>query len=92
MPQPETAGERAAVKIGLRPADGLERIPARRLPSLEPRPSGGRGRLARRALLGGAGLATVVGAYLAVQHIGLERIGDALVRSSARVGAARRWR
>src|SRR4051812_18477351 len=80
-PQPETATERAAVKIGLKPADGLERIPARRLASLEPAPAGGRGRLARRALLGGAGLATVTGSYLAVQHIGMERIGDALVRS-----------
>jgi phosphatidylinositol alpha-mannosyltransferase len=82
VPQPETVGERAAVKIGFKPADGLERIPARRLPSLEPVPAGGRrGRLARRLLLGGAGLATVVGSYLAVQHIGLQRIGDTLVRS-----------
>src|SRR3954452_15268217 len=81
VPQPETTTERAAVKIGLKPADGLERIPARRLPSLEPVPSGGRGRLARRALLGGAGLATVLGSYLAVQHIGMQRIGDTLVRS-----------
>ena len=82
VPQPETAGERAAVKIGLKPADGLERIPARRLPSLEPIPSGGRGRFVRRGLLAGAALTTVVGSYLAVQHIGLQRIGDALVRSS----------
>jgi phosphatidylinositol alpha-mannosyltransferase len=81
VPMPETATERAAVKIGLKPADGLERIPSRRLPSLEPVPPGGRGRFARRALLGGAGLATLVGSYLAVQHIGLQRIGDTLVRS-----------
>jgi len=81
-PQPETVGERAALTLGLRPADGQERIPARRLPSLETAPAGGRGRLARRALLGGAGLATAIGSYLAVQHIGLERIGDSLVRSS----------
>jgi phosphatidylinositol alpha-mannosyltransferase len=38
--------------------------------------------VARRAVLGGAALATGVGAYLAVQHIGLNRIGDALVQSS----------
>ena len=82
-PQPETASERAAIRIGLKPADGLERIPARRLPSLEPLPDRRRrGRFVRRGLLGGAGLATVVGSYLAVQHIGLERIGDSLVRSS----------
>jgi phosphatidylinositol alpha-mannosyltransferase len=82
VPEPTGAVERAAIKIGVRPADGLERIGSRRLPSLEPAPSGGRGRLARRALLGGATLATAVGSYLAVQHIGLERIGDTLVRSS----------
>src|SRR3954447_9150450 len=82
VPQPETATERAAIRVGFKPADGLERIPARRLPSLEPVPAGGRrGRVARRLLLGGAGLTTVVGSYLAVQHIGLQRIGDSLVRS-----------
>ena len=34
-------------------------------------------------------LATAVGSYLAVQHIGLERIGDALVRSQPALGAVR---
>jgi phosphatidylinositol alpha-mannosyltransferase len=82
VPQPETTSERVAIKIGLKPADGLEPIPARRLPSLDPMPAGGRRtRVARRALLGGAGLATAIGSYLAVQHIGLQRIGDSLVRS-----------
>jgi phosphatidylinositol alpha-mannosyltransferase len=38
-------------------------------------------RVARRAALGGATLATAIGSYLAVKHIGPERIGDALVRS-----------
>jgi phosphatidylinositol alpha-mannosyltransferase len=82
VPEPEGAVERAAIKVGVRAADGLRRVPSRRLPSLEPAPAGGRGRLARRALLGGATLATGIGSYLAVQHIGLERIGDTLVRSS----------
>lgn len=82
VPQPEGSLERAAVKIGLKPADGLERVPARRLPSLEPAPAGGRGKLLRRGLLGGAALATLGGSFLAVEHIGLARIGDALVRSS----------
>ena len=41
-----------------------------------------RARRAPRSLLGGAALATAVGSFLAVQHIGLGRIGDALVRSS----------
>ena len=51
----------------------VARARARRRP--RPRSRGAR-------LLGGAALATVAGSYLAVQHIGLERIGDALVRSS----------
>jgi phosphatidylinositol alpha-mannosyltransferase len=81
-PEPAGSVERAAIKIGVRPADGLERIGSRRLPSLEPAPAGGRGRLARRALVGGATVATAVGSYVAVAHIGLARIGDTLVRSS----------
>jgi phosphatidyl-myo-inositol alpha-mannosyltransferase len=82
VPAPEGAVARAAVKVGVLPADGLERVPALRLRSLEPAPSGGRGRLARRALLGGAALGTALGSFLAVEHIGMARIGDALVRSS----------
>ena len=85
VPRPEGAAERTAVRLGVRSADGRERVPARRLPSLEPAPTGhGRPalRVARRALLGGAAVATAVGSYLAVQHIGPGRIGDALVRSS----------
>ena len=51
-------------------------------PRSSPRPRAVAAALARRALLGGAALATAVGSFLAVEHIGLERIGDALVRSS----------
>jgi len=84
-PEPASATRRAAVRVGALPADPQGRAPARRLPSLDPLP-GTRARtamrLARRGLLAGAALATGVGAYLAVQHIGLGRIGDALVRSS----------
>jgi phosphatidylinositol alpha-mannosyltransferase len=82
--QPESAPRRAAIKLGALPADNLPRVPARRLPSLDPLPrSRGRSavRIARRAVLGGATLATVLGSYLAIKHIGPERIGDALVRS-----------
>ena len=82
MPAPETAMRRAAVKIGALPADGLPRVPALRLPSLEPAPERRRGAALRRGAIGLAGLATVVGAVLAVDHIGPARIGDALVRSS----------
>ena len=82
--QPESATRRVAIKVGALPADNLPRVPARRLPSLDPMPRG-RGRtlagVARRAALGGATLTTVLGSYLAIKHIGPERIGDALVRS-----------
>ena len=90
-PAPEGATERAGVRLGAaarrRPG---QRRPARRLPSLEPRRPGGRGRLVARARRSASpALATVAGSYLALQHIGLERIGDALVRSSPAVGARR---
>ena len=50
VPAPEDVLDRAAVRIGLRSADLGPRRPARRLPSLEPRPSRSRraGGLARR--------------------------------------------
>ena len=58
-------------------------MPARRLPSLEPAPARRRGRGSRaRGCSAAPALATAVGAVLAVEHIGLARIGDALVRSS----------
>jgi len=84
VPQPQTAARRVAVRVGALPADNLPPVRARRLPSLDPIPrSRGRVavRLARRAALGGATLATAGGSYLAVKHIGPDRIGDALVRS-----------
>jgi phosphatidyl-myo-inositol alpha-mannosyltransferase len=81
LPEPEGAVRRAAVKVGVSPADGLERVRARRLPSLDPS-ARGYGKLVRRGLVGAASLAAIVASVLAVQHIGLSRIGDALVRSS----------
>ncbi len=39
VPQPEGAVARAAIKVGVLPADGKPRVPARRLPSLEPAPA-----------------------------------------------------
>ncbi len=80
VPAPVGAMQRAAVRIGTVPTDMQPRLPARRLPSLDPVP---RRRLAlRSAVMGVAGLAVAVGAALAVKHIGPSRIGDALVRSS----------
>ncbi len=82
--RPTGALERAAVRVGVRAADG-ERKPARRLPTLEPPVAGAARpalRLLRRALLAGAALATAGGAALALDRIGLEPIGQALLASS----------
>ena len=82
--QPESSMRRAAIKVGALPADNLPHVRAKRLPSLDPMPKSRSRvavRVARRAAVGGATLATVAGSYLAIKHIGPSRIGDALVRS-----------
>ena len=85
VPEPEGAVERAAVRIGVRPADLGPRRPARRLPSLEPAPAG-RGHRAgvalRRAGLGLGAVLAVGGSYLALERIGMDRITHSLVTSS----------
>jgi phosphatidylinositol alpha-mannosyltransferase len=83
VPQPVTAPARAAVKIGLRPADGRPRRPARRLPSLEPLPSSGHRalRIARRAVFGASAAGAAGGTLLALDRIGMRPIGHALVHS-----------
>src|SRR5215212_2167422 len=84
-PRPERVGDRIAVRMGVKPAGGGARIPPRRLPSLEPAPAGGgrtAARVVRRAGMGVAALAAVAGSYVALQHIGLDRIGRSLVTSS----------
>jgi phosphatidylinositol alpha-mannosyltransferase len=80
---PATAPARAAVKIGALPADGRPRSPARRLPSLEPLPSGGHRalRIGRRLVFGAAALGAVGGTLLALDRIGMRPIGHALVHS-----------
>src|SRR4051794_9550925 len=80
VPAPVGAVARAKIKFGAAPADGRPRVPARRLVSLEPA-APRRSLLARRGLVTVAAVAATVGTALAVQHIGLGRIGDALVRS-----------
>ncbi len=82
IPAPVGTAQRTAVRIGLASADLGVRAPARRLPSLEPALPGHTSSVVRRAVLGSAGIATAVGSYLAVRHIGVGRIGDTLVRSS----------
>src|SRR5215208_1557558 len=63
--QPEGTLARAAVRVGALPADGGERAPARRLPTLEPAPEGAPRpamRLARRAAVVAGGLLAAGGA------------------------------
>ena len=86
MPAPE--GSRALVRLGLTPADGV-RVPAVRLPTLEPPPQIGGGRaprpgarLARRAAVGVAGLLAALLAIFAVQRVGVERVGDAMLAAT----------
>jgi phosphatidylinositol alpha-mannosyltransferase len=83
VPAPEGAAARAAVRIGALPADGGPRRPARRLPSLDPVPSGGHRalRVARRVAAAGALAGAGVGVLLALDRIGMRPIGEALVRS-----------
>ena len=82
-PAPEGRIERAAVRIGARAADLKPRVPARRLQSLEPAPSGSRlPRLARRGAFAAAMVvAAALGVY-ALQKIGLQHIASALISSS----------
>ena len=84
VPQPDGAAERAAVRIGLRSADLGPRRPARRLPSLEPAPAPARraGVLLRRAAIVLAALGAAGGSYLALERIGVDRVGHTLVTSS----------
>ena len=87
MPAPDGAAARAAARLGLMPADGV-RVPAVRLPTLEPLPqsAGGAPRAGARLLRRGAiGLAAVLAVALAIfglQKIGLERIGESLLAAT----------
>jgi phosphatidylinositol alpha-mannosyltransferase len=84
--EPHGTARRAAVRVGALPADLAPRRPARRLPSLESRPtSGGRSRvvaLARKAALAVVGGAVVTGSFFAVQSIGLHRIAGSLLHAT----------
>jgi phosphatidylinositol alpha-mannosyltransferase len=82
--------ERAALRHGLLPADGLPRVPARRLPSLEPpRPVRHRALHAlSRAALALSSLAGIALALLALRKIGVEHVIESLVASSPGLVAA----
>ena len=83
-PAPEGLGRRAAVRVGALPADGAPRRPARRLPTIEPRTEDRRPGLAllRRGAVALAAVAGVLLSVVALQRIGLDRIGASLLRSS----------
>lgn len=77
--------KRTAVRVGARAADLKPHVPARRIPSLEPRPVHTRRpivALARRGAIAAVWLAGVVLAVLALQKIGLDNIASALIQSS----------
>lgn len=84
---PATATARTALKLGLAPADG-DRVPARRLPTLEPALDGKAGaprsglRAARRAAVGVGAVAAVLLALVALQRIGVDRVGQALLSAT----------
>jgi phosphatidylinositol alpha-mannosyltransferase len=90
VPEPQGRLRRAAVRAGALPADGEPRVPARRLPKLEPaRVADGEARqrrpavaFARRAAFVVAAVATLVLGALALRRIGLENIGRTLLSSS----------
>jgi phosphatidylinositol alpha-mannosyltransferase len=89
-PKPVSTGEKAAVKLGLRPADLSPRRPARRMKRLEQSQREKRertglarvGNAARRLGLAFSVLAGLVLAWLAVQHVEADRVLHTLVRSS----------
>jgi phosphatidylinositol alpha-mannosyltransferase len=78
--------ERAAVRIGMRSADLKPHVPARRLPTLEPKTAAvrraGAFAMLRRGGLAAISLAGAVLAVMALQKIGLANIVTALLHSS----------
>lgn len=82
--------ERASLRHGLLPRDGLPRVPARRLPSLQaPQPVPHRAlRVLSRGGLALTSLAGIALALLALRKIGVERVIESLVASSPGLVAA----
>jgi phosphatidyl-myo-inositol alpha-mannosyltransferase len=86
-PEPVTALQRAAVRVGARAADLKPRVPAQRLASLEPpltAPERHSKALAaaRRVGLASVSIGGAVLAFLALQKIGLTNIAAALITAS----------
>jgi phosphatidyl-myo-inositol alpha-mannosyltransferase len=84
--QPDGRLAKAARRAGVAPAEPGPRVGPKRLPSLEPtRPAAGRQRAARVARRGLVAAGAVTGALLAVlalQRIGIESIGRAVVAAT----------
>jgi phosphatidylinositol alpha-mannosyltransferase len=85
-PAPTTRRERVSRRVGISPTEPGPRVPPRKLPSLEPSaPARGRKRAARaaRRIVVGAGVVAGVGlTALALQRIGIESIGRALLAAT----------
>lgn len=89
LAQATAAGSRPralAQRAGMRPADGGEPVPPRRLASIEPARSDSagrrRGRLARRALTGVGAVGGLGLGALALENIGIRPIVDALIAAT----------
>ncbi len=81
---PAGAAEGLARRSGIVPIDGSPRVPARRLPSLDPAPAkASHGQLARRVALGVAGVLGVGLSLIAANRIGLDKVVTSIVRSDA---------
>ncbi|QEC50195.1 glycosyltransferase [Baekduia soli] len=84
--EPAGAVHRAGVRLGAMPADLLPRVPARRLATIEPpRPRTERRpavALLRRAILLVLGAAVAAGSFLALQRMGIDRIGRSLLQAT----------
>jgi phosphatidyl-myo-inositol alpha-mannosyltransferase len=85
-PAPATRSARVARRIGLQSNEPGPRVPPQRLPSLEPTvPAAGRkraARAARRVVVGAGAVAGVGLTALALQRIGIESIGRALLAAT----------
>jgi phosphatidylinositol alpha-mannosyltransferase len=85
-PAPLGTPERAADRVGWRPADGLPRVAPRRMPSLEPAPTRTTAQkgfaFARRLVMLAVAALTAWFTVIAFQRIGLDRIGATLLDSS----------
>ena len=84
VPRPERAAERAALAVGLRPADRRPVVRPQRLESLEAPHARQRRkpRVRRRLAAGGAAAAVLAGAFLALERVGWEPVAAALLHSS----------